>query len=213
MKKLLLILILGMVSIFSQNEKMIKALEKNIAILDTARSIETAKLLINNFERIADVETGEWIAQYYASVANSAYSMREKDNILKEKIIDKAEFYINRADSLNPNNSEIILIKSVIVYARISLSPMERYLTMLPLATKYMATATELDPENPRIYLQSGLILLFTPEMMGGGKAKAKPVLLTAKEKFEKFIPASSIHPNWGRQHLAELLEWIEKPE
>jgi len=76
---------------------MIKALEKNIAILDTARNVETSKFLINNFERIADVETGEWIAQYYASVANSAYSMREKDNVLKEKIIDKAEFYINRA--------------------------------------------------------------------------------------------------------------------
>ncbi|GAB1441766.1 hypothetical protein MASR2M39_06010 [Ignavibacteriales bacterium] len=213
MKKLLFILILGMVSVFAQNEKMIKAIEKNVAILDTARSIETAKLLINNFERIADVETGEWIAQYYAAVANSAYSMREKDNVLKEKIIDKAEFYINRADSLNPNNSEIILIKSVIVYARISISPMERYLTMLPLATKYMATATELNPENPRVYLQSGLILLFTPEMMGGGKAKAKPVLLTAREKYEKFIPESSIHPNWGRPHLAELLDYIEKPE
>nr|MBP9122675.1 hypothetical protein [Ignavibacteriaceae bacterium] len=129
MKKLLLILILGMISLFSQNEKMIKALEKNIAILDTARNVETSKFLINNFERIADVETGEWIAQYYASVANSAYSMREKDNVLKEKIIDKAEFYINRADSLNPNNSEIYIIKSVIVYARISLSPMERYMT------------------------------------------------------------------------------------
>ena len=213
MKKLLLILILGMISLFSQNEKMIKALEKNIAILDTARNVETSKFLINNFERIADVETGEWIAQYYAAVANSAYSMREKDNVLKEKIIDKAEFYINRADSLNPNNSEIILIKSVIVYARISISPMERYLTMLPLATKYMATATELNPENPRVYLQSGLILLFTPEMMGGGKAKAKPVLLTAQEKYEKFIPESSIHPNWGRPHLAELLDYIEKPE
>jgi tetratricopeptide (TPR) repeat protein len=213
MKKLLLILILGMISLFSQNEKMIKALEKNIAILDTARNAETSKFLINNFERIADVETGEWIAQYYAAVANSAYSMREKDNVLKEKIIDKAEFYINRADSLNPNNSEIILIKSVIVYARISISPMERYLTMLPLATKYMATATELNPENPRVYLQSGLILLFTPEMMGGGKAKAKPVLLTAQEKYEKFIPESSIHPNWGRPHLAELLDYIEKPE
>ena len=212
MKKLLLILVLGTISLFSQNEKMIKALEKNIAILDTANNPETAKLLINNFERIADVETGEWLPQYYASVANSAYSMREKDNILKEKIIDKAEFYINRADSLNPNNSEIYLLKSVIVYARISISPMERYMTMLPLATKYMATATELDPDNPRVYMQSGLILLFTPEMMGGGKAKAKPLLLTAKEKFEKFVPASSIHPNWGRPHLAELLEYVDKP-
>lgn len=211
MKKLLLILILGMVSIFAQNEKMIRAIEKNLSILDTANTVETAMLLKNNFERIADAEKGEWIAQYYAAMANATISMREKDNILKEEIIDKAEAYLNRADSLQPNNSEIYVIKSMIVYARITVSPMERFMTLSPLATKYMATATELDPENPRIYLQNGMVVMFTPEMMGGGKAKAKPILLTAKEKFEKFIPASSIHPNWGKSLLVELLKRIEE--
>jgi hypothetical protein len=211
MKKLLLILILGMVSIVAQNEKMIKAIEKNLAILDTANTIETAMLLKNNFERIADVEKGEWIPQYYAAMANATISMREKDNIIKEGIIDKAETYLNIADSLQPNNSEIYVLKSMIVYARITVSPMERFMTLSPIATKYMATATELDPENPRIFLQNGMVVMFTPEMMGGGKAKAKPLLLTAMEKFETFKPASSIHPAWGKKLAEELLKRIDE--
>ncbi len=207
MKSFLLTLLFASVTLFAQSDKMIKAIEKNLEILDTASTIETALLLKNNFERIADAEKGEWIPQYYAAMANATLSMREKDTQLREEIVNKAEMYINRADSLEPDNSEIYVVKAMTVYSRITVSPMERFMNLKPLADKYMATAEELNPENPRIYLQKGVIMMFTPEMMGGGKAKAMPLLLTAIEKFDQFEPESSIHPNWGKNIAEEMVK------
>ncbi len=207
MKTFLLTLLFASVTLFAQSDKMIKAIEKNLEILDTASTIETALLLKNNFERIADAEKGEWIPQYYAAMANATLSMREKDTQLREEIVNKAEMYINRADSLEPDNSEIYVVKAMTVYSRITVSPMERFMNLKPLADKFMSTAEELNPENPRIYLQKGVIMMFTPEMMGGGKAKAMPLLLTAIEKFDQFEPESSIHPNWGKKIAEEMIK------
>lgn len=207
MKTFLFTLLFASVTLFAQSDKMIKAIEKNLEILDTASTIETALLLKNNFERIADAEKGEWIPQYYAAMANATLSMREKDTQLREEIVNRAEMYINRADSLEPDNSEIYVVKAMTVYSRITVSPMERFMNLKPLADKFMSTAEELNPENPRIYLQKGVIMMFTPEMMGGGKAKAMPLLLTAIEKFDQFEPESSIHPNWGKKIAEEMIK------
>ncbi len=207
MRTLILAFLLVSVSLFAQSEKMIKAIEKNLTILDTASTIETALLLKNNFERIADAEKGEWIPQYYAAMANATLSMREKDSQLREEIVNKAEMYINRADSLEPDNSEIYVVKAMTVYSRITVSPMERFMNLKPVADQLMAKAEELNPDNPRIYLQKGLVMMFTPEMMGGGKEKAMPLLLTAIEKFDLFEPESSIHPNWGKKIAEEMIK------
>lgn len=207
MRTLILAFLLVSVSLFAQSEKMIKAIEKNLTILDTASTIETALLLKNNFERIADAEKGEWIPQYYAAMANATLSMREKDSQLREEIVNKAEMYINRADSLEPDNSEIYVVKAMTVYSRITVSPMERFMNLKPVADQLMAKAEELNPDNPRIYLQKGFIMMFTPEMMGGGKEKAMPLLLTAIEKFDLFEPESSIHPNWGKKIAEEMIK------
>lgn len=207
MKNAVFAFILLSSALIAQSDKLVKAIEKNLAIMDTAQTIETALLLKNGFERIADAEKGEWIPQYYASMANATLSMREKDNILKEEIIDKAEKYINRADSLEPDNSDIYVIKSMIVYARITVSPMERFMALSPLATKYIDKAAELDPSNPRVDLQKGMVTMFTPEMMGGGLEKAKPMIISALEKFDTFEPKSSIHPHWGKSVAEGLLK------
>lgn len=207
MKTFVIALLFVSTSLFAQSEKMIKAIEKNLEILDTASTIETALLLKNNFERIAEAEKGEWIPQYYAAMANATLSMREKDTQLREEIVNKAEMYINRADSLEPDNSEIQVVRAMTVYSRITVSPMERFMSLQPVADKYMAKAEELNPDNPRIYLQKGVIMMFTPEMMGGGKTKALPLILTAIEKFDQFEPESSIHPNWGKNIAEEMLK------
>jgi hypothetical protein len=211
MKNILFLLFLLTTVAFCENVKMIKAIEKNLAILDTAKTYETAILLKNNFERIAEAELGEWIPQYYAAMSNATISMKEKDPKIKEEIVDRAEMYANRADSLQPENSEIFVIKSMIVYARITVSPMERYMALTPEANKFIDKATEFDPENPRIFLQKALTTMFTPEMMGGGKAKSRPLFLTAKEKFKSFVPKSSIHPNWGESLVDEMMKRLDE--
>ena len=67
------------------------------------------------------------------------------------------------------------------------------------IANQAIEKAIMLNAENPRAYLQRGISLFYTPEMFGGGKDKAMPVLEMAGKKFAAFKPASSIEPNWGK--------------
>jgi hypothetical protein len=44
------------------------------------------------------------------------------------------------------------------------------------------------------------------PEAFGGGPAAAKPIFVTAKEKFDNFKPESPLWPDWGKEHNEEEL-------
>ena len=64
---------------------------------------------------------------------------------------------------------------------------------------------------NPRPYYLKGQSLRYTPEQFGGGCKPAMPLLQTAMEKYDRFKPASELHPAWGRKQaeatLAECLK------
>jgi hypothetical protein len=126
MKKLVILaLVSTCLSAVAQNKKYIDVMEKNIAILDTSRSIEQLQPLENNFERIAGAEKKEWLPNYYAAYCNVSMTYAAKGNMI-DTYCDKAELYANRADSLNPNSSEILSLKAQIAAARISVNPMTR---------------------------------------------------------------------------------------
>jgi hypothetical protein len=80
-----------------------------------------------------------------------------------------------------------------------------------PLAGMQLEKAKSLDPENPRVYMQEGITAYFTPAQWGGDKEKGKQLMETAAAKFETFKPASSIHPNWGKEANVMFLEMVKK--
>jgi hypothetical protein len=55
--------------------------------------------------------------------------------------------------------------------------------------------------------------MLHTPEALGGGVKKAKPVLETALEKEKIFKPETSLHPDWCKSQIEkELTKINNKP-
>ena len=77
-------------------------------------------------------------------------------------------------------------------------------------ATVALETAKKLNPENPRVYLEEGQDLFYTPEQFGGDKQEAKKRFETAISKFGIFKPESSIHPNWGSPTAKYFLSEIK---
>ena len=55
---------------FAQNEKYIKAMESNVAKVDSNNTVDGWKELANTFERIAMAEKTQWEPYYYAAFAN-----------------------------------------------------------------------------------------------------------------------------------------------
>lgn len=208
---LVALLLLVAAAATAQNAKFVQAMEKTIAGMDTLKTPEQWQARSNNFERIAQKEPGEWLPAYYTAFCQIMIFNNEKDQTRLEPLCVKAEQFIHKADSLAPNNSEVYVLLSMVSSLRIRLNPMVNGQKYGPLAALYLEKAKVLDPANPRADMQEGITLLFTPPQWGGDKAKAAVILEKAGQKFETFQPASTIHPNWGKQANQMFLEMAKK--
>jgi hypothetical protein len=197
----------------ADDEKYIKAMEKNLSMIDTASSLASFQQVANNFERIANAEKDKWLPYYYSAYLLTMCGAIDTVASMKDTYLDKADVQIQIADSLEPDNSEIYTIKGMIAQIRLSIDPQNRWMKYGQFATNSLSKAKELDPTNPRPDLLNGQGVLYTPAQFGGGKEKALPILKEAEKKYEIFQPESSIHPNWGKEYLKGILERIEGEE
>lgn len=199
--------VLGM-SGFAQSEKYTAAMKANLSALDTSfKNPANLLAMANNFERIASAEKNQWLPYYYAAYCQVNYGFFEQDKTKVDAIANKAGELISKADVLNPNNSEISCIKSMIATCHLMVNPMQRYMEYGQESADHMDAAIKQDPSNPRPYLLKGQNLKFTPAEFGGGCSTAKPELQTALDKFAAFKPASELHPNWGKARVEDLMK------
>ena len=65
---------------------------------------------------------------------------------------------------------------------------------------KHFQLASQIAPENPRVYYLAGTSYLFTPAFLGGGVEKGVKYLLQAEHHFVKEAqqPAKPAEPRWG---------------
>ena len=210
MKKIILLLSVTILSVgvFAQSDKYISAMKKNIAMIDSAFAKPDLFLsLSNTFERIGTAEKNQWIPYYYAAYCRVNYGFMQKDLNVNDAIGDKAGDLINKADSLNPVNSEISVIKSMIATLKMTVNPQQRYMQYGAVIEKELQKAMAQDSANPRPFLIKGQNLKYTPAQFGGGCKTAKMQLQKASDRFAAFKPASAISPDWGKAYAAMLLK------
>lgn len=214
MKTLIISLVaalMGLVSpVVAQSEQYTQAMT---AALNTLKSqnmkTPPADMLAaaNGFERIASVETKEWLPRYYAGLEYVFLGFMGKDAAEKDAYLDKADAHLKAADALSPDNDELAVLRAYVAQARMVVDPMARWQQYGPLFQAGIEKAKALNPDNPRLYVLEGSSLMYTPEQFGGGPATACPVLKKAAEKFATFKPKSDLSPNWGQSQIAPMLE------
>jgi hypothetical protein len=197
----------------ADDDKYTNAMEKNISLIDSAKSLADFQNVTNNFERIASAEKSKWLPYYYASYCCAISSFFDTTNSKKDTYLDKADEYVNLADSLKQDNSELYTLKGLISQMRLMVNPMTRWQKYGPLANNYFKKAKELDPTNPRPDYLIGQSLLYTPVQFGGGKEVARPILEESLKKFESFKLENSISPDWGKKMVKNILDQISKTD
>lgn len=179
--------------------------------MDTCESTESFTQVANQFARIAGAETDKWLPNYWTAYCYALVGMMGDDPTKVDEVLDLAQEYIDVADSLDPSNSEVYVVKAFILSGRIMVDPMNRGMVYGMQSSQATAQAIAFDENNPRAYFFKGSSLFYTPEMYGGGKEKAQPELETSVSLFETFEPESELHPNWGREQAEELLGQCEE--
>ncbi len=208
---MLIILILCFaVSTRADDAKYVEAMKKNIAQMDSMKSLEDIVDLTNSFLRIAGAEKDKWLPYYYASqlYVLSSFSDTVKSN--KDTYLDEAVKTLAIADSLQPNESEVYVLKGLICQARLQIDPMNRYMKFSQEMKTDFQKAVELDPKNPRPDYLMGVTLFYTPEQFGGGPKAAKPVLESSLKKFNEFVPKDELMPIWGKRQVEAFLKQIQ---
>ena len=188
-------------------EKTRRFLLRYVASMDTS-SYETKLNLLRGIEMVAKASNTDWISQYHASFQNAVLSIEKKDTAEVRKMLNKAEEYIKTANSIQPNESEIVLLRAMINGMRIGMNP-SLGATLGPDVMKGYAEAKKLNAENPRVYLVLGESYMYMPEEAGGGMKVAKENLEISLKKFENDKHDDPAWPTWGKDRALKLLAEI----
>lgn len=202
----LIFTILFSTSILAQENKFETAMKSAIQALNDAKEMNDFQAVANQFERIAQAESNQWLPSYYASYAYLSISFRVKDGDEKDDYLEKADNWLNKSKEIAPQESELFALQAFIIMAKVSISPMTRGMTMTDDFNAAIAKAKALNAENPRIYYLDGQYTMNMPQMFGGGMKNACPLLQTAKEKYDVFETTSRIWPDWGKNHTLQLV-------
>jgi tetratricopeptide (TPR) repeat protein len=190
----------------AQENKYEQAMQNALEKLKQASTIDQFTHVANNFERIAQAETNEWLPLYHAAYAWMIMGFMEEDVFKKDPFFDKAQQLLDRAMFITPEESELWTLQAFIYPGKITVDPMGRGSVMVGKMNEALDKAIRLNPENPRSYYLRAVTLLNMPEAFGGGKAVAQPIFETARQKFGQFVPKSPLWPDWGKDMNEEEL-------
>lgn len=205
MKKMLVIIAMFMLGTVNAQSKYEAGMGRGLTQFKEAKSAEEMLAASAFFERVADAEKDKWLPYYYAAQTNIlAAWMNPKTD--KDKVAEKINELITKAEVLEPNNSELNCLKQMVAVLQLTVDPMTRWQSYGAVAAESIAKAKALDPTNPRPYMLEGQYIMNVPEAFGGGKAVAKKLLEKSIVLFETFKPASAFHPNWGREQADKSL-------
>jgi tetratricopeptide (TPR) repeat protein len=192
---------------FSQGDKYVAAMQKNLSQFDSAKTVEDFTKIANTFERIGDAEKTQWLPYYYAGLALTTAgwmpTLKDKDaNATRiNGICDKAESIA----STDVDKAEILSLRNMSATQQMMVDPQSRWMSYGQTAGQVLEKALKLDPNNPRLYYLKGMSLFGTPEQFGGGKDKAKPVFEKAVELYKQAKP-KELYPRWGQKEAEGMI-------
>lgn len=210
MKKIVLFTCLSIVISLSyaQNSSYEEMMKESVNQLWNSRSEKEFLTVANKFEMISKKDESKWLPLYYLSLSEviMCHNLADKTNI--DMYLDDAQKVLDKALEINGSESELYVLQGMLYQARISVAPVSRGQKYSVLAATVFETAKTLNPDNPRIYYLSGMNILGTPKMFGGGKENALPFFNIAKEKFDNFELSDELLPNWGNVDNIKMIQY-----
>jgi tetratricopeptide (TPR) repeat protein len=191
----------------AEDEKYLQAMQKNIKLVYQAKSIAELQSAVNAFDRISTAEKSKWEPLYYAGFGSIMLCDLEKDAAAKDRYLDQAQAYVDKAKALKPEDAEIIALEGFVYMMRLAVDPGSRGQQLAPKAMQTLQKAVALDPNNPRALALLAQMQFGTAQFFGSPTTEACQTVAKALEKFEAASPSqNALTPQWGK-HMAEGLK------
>src|SRR5690242_14339205 len=111
-KTFIALLLLATITGYSQSEKYVEAMKKNLSRFDSVKTTEEYQGLAATFERIGDAEKTEWLPYYYSALALLTPGWTDT-KIDKDANGAKIKSLMDKADPLTKDNADKAEILSI----------------------------------------------------------------------------------------------------
>ncbi len=204
MKPLLFsVVMLVSVAAFSQSDKYASAMQKDLTMLDSAKTAADFNAASAAFERIGDAEKTQWLPYYWAALAKVRIGWVD-NSVDKDKLADEVKALCAKGEAIN-DNAEFASVRNMAATQQMLVNPQERWQTYGQEAASALQKGMQMDPNNPRLYYLQGMSVFNTPEQYGGGKDKAKPIFQKAVDLY-KTQENKPLYPTWGAAEADSML-------
>lgn len=214
MKKITLILgmLVATLALNAQNqEAYIKAMTTGLQQLGKASSINELQSAAGQFERIAARMDQDWYAQYYAGLCYTRISMMAEGIEKKDEYSSKALTFVEKAKSLNPNNSEVVTLEGFVYMAQLVADPNARGQMLSGKTLQTFGQAMQLNPENPRAIALMAQMKYGTAQFFNSSTAEACGMVKKTLPIFEAEQKEQSFDPTWGAEIANGLIGVCEQ--
>ena len=213
MKKSILTLVaVAILSVFGySNNNFDKEMKETLKQVRTLSEKTNYQNLANKFATIAKNNPKRFEPLYYSAYCYILHSWQLQDAKEKTAILTLAKSQIDKANKLNPNNDEIMVLEAFYYQAMIVINPQQNGQLYSSKALTLLKKAQEINKNNPRAQFLLSQNVYYTPTQYGGGKEKALPLFKKAEKLYKKQESENYLSPVWGQHTNSEMIKACKK--
>ena len=197
--------------IFAENNKFEKVMIEQISLVYEASTVDEYQQVINTLERIGSAESNKWEPFYYASFANVMISTKVGQMSEKDRYLDIAQIFLDKANALNANNVEIITLQGFIHTMRLAADPGTRGQQYSELVFNTYNKALKIDPNNPRALIMLAQMKEGMARFFGSDTTEACEMANKALAAFDAYEIKNILSPAWGNSNAISMTERCNK--
>lgn len=177
---------------------------KALTSFKEAKSADDMEKAAQHFDRIAKVETQNWLPLYYSIFIRTlnAFSQEKSKAI---KTVDELETKYLILDELAPGNSEVLTLRGLFRTVKVAKDPETYAMPLSGAIIKDYDDALKIDAKNPRALYLMAQYNMGGAEFWGKNPKEYCPQIERAKALFET-ENKENFEPGWGEQQVDEIL-------
>lgn len=161
----------------------------------------------NIFERIAAVETDNWLPYYYVALINTVESFSVMEEVDRKAMLDKAMDYLNQAKAISKDNPEIMLVEAQWYTSWLAFDGEKYGMTYGPKVAGIYEKAAAIAPNNPRVAFGKVEWAMGTARYFGQPMEPYCEDLQKAILLYDNYEAESEFHPAHGKDYAEGVIK------
>lgn len=209
MKKIIIALVFVLGNLVHAQSPYANKMNEAFGLWGQNKSVEASQV----FERIALVETDNWLPYYYAAqtLITSGFTLKDEE-ILKTRL-DKAQTFLDKAKEISPKNAEILVTQAHWYTVWVAYDGATYGAMYAAKVSGLYKKAYKIDPKNPRVVFGKAEWEMGSARFFGKDTKPYCQEIEKAIELFDTFESEIPFYPSYGKERAVQVLSQCNKQE